>query len=98
MRWGDYPRLSVTSMSPQEFLKMEEEGKRGESWKNMTTEGQNDAMQGLDPPLLALEMEEGSHKLRNMGGLEKLEKANKYILLKSFKKAHSPAYTLNLAH
>lgn len=64
----------------------------------MTTEGQNDAMQGLDLPLLALEMEEGSHKLRSMGGLKKLEKANKYILLKSFKKVHSPAYTLSLAH
>lgn len=32
-----------------------------------------EALEGLTPCLLVLKMEEGSHKSRNMGGLQKLE-------------------------
>lgn len=36
--------------------------------------------EGPDPPLLALEIEEGVHKPKNDSGLEKLEEAKKQIL------------------
>lgn len=59
-------------MSLQGFLKMEEGGRRRESLRDGPTEGQNDAMWRLDLPLLALEMEEGGHELRNMVSLKNM--------------------------
>ena len=49
------------------------------------------------PPLLALKMEEGGHKPRNAGGLQKPEKARKWILPQSLQKRTCPANALILA-
>ena len=42
--------------------------------------GQIDAMWVLSLPLQALKMGEGSYEQRNVSGIEKLEKARKWIL------------------
>ena len=84
-------------MSLQGFLKMEEEGRRGKSWRNVTMEGQNDAMQGLDLPLLALEVEEGDHKLRNVGWPQEAGKGKEIDSPLKLQEKHSLADTLSLA-
>lgn len=50
------------------------------------------AVWGLEPPLLASKMEEGDQEPKNAGGVYKLEKAKKQILLQNLQKGrHSPA-------
>ena len=58
-------------MSTQGSLKMEEGGRRDQS---------KEVWKGLSLPLLALKMEQGAYKPRDVGSLKKLEKTVKWTL------------------